>query len=192
MEGVHNPHDDFVNQQWVEIGTLHHQQQHHHYHQQAQHHAQNGGHPHHDFAAYGLVESPGFVPQDHQQQQFRMQQHQQQPVPIAPNYLGLPHWGQTMIPPQPSGVSSSHAQFIPSPAIAAPNQPTLGAPLSVAQSGHSTQSTSSPRRTLTDADRRRMCMFHEENPNVKQTEIGGMVMISSPFVHKGFVSDCFS
>jgi hypothetical protein len=30
-----------------------------------------------------------------------------------------------------------------------------------------------PRKTLTDNDRRRMCQYHEENPSVKQTEIGG-------------------
>lgn len=30
----------------------------------------------------------------------------------------------------------------------------------------------SGRRTLTDQDRRRMCQYHEENPTVKQTEIG--------------------
>lgn len=33
--------------------------------------------------------------------------------------------------------------------------------------------TPSPRKTLTDADRRRMCQYHEDNPTVKQTEIGG-------------------
>lgn len=33
--------------------------------------------------------------------------------------------------------------------------------------------TSTSRRTLTDSDRRRMCEYHSENPNVKQTEIGG-------------------
>ena len=32
---------------------------------------------------------------------------------------------------------------------------------------------SNARKTLTDSDRRRMCEYHEENPNVKQTEIGG-------------------
>lgn len=32
---------------------------------------------------------------------------------------------------------------------------------------------STPRRTLTDDDRRRMCEYHESHPNVKQTEIGG-------------------
>ena len=35
------------------------------------------------------------------------------------------------------------------------------------------QTGSTPRKTLTDADRRRMCMYHEENPTTKQTEIGG-------------------
>lgn len=32
---------------------------------------------------------------------------------------------------------------------------------------------STSRRTLTDNDRRRMCQYHEDNPTVKQTEIGG-------------------
>jgi hypothetical protein len=31
-----------------------------------------------------------------------------------------------------------------------------------------------PRRMLTDDDRRRMCEYHESHPGVKQTEIGGM------------------
>lgn len=30
-----------------------------------------------------------------------------------------------------------------------------------------------PRRTLTDADRRRMCLYKRDNPSKKQTEIGG-------------------
>ena len=33
-------------------------------------------------------------------------------------------------------------------------------------------STSTSRKTLSDTDRRRMCEYHNENPNVKQTEIG--------------------
>lgn len=37
--------------------------------------------------------------------------------------------------------------------------------------------TSTSRRTLTDSDRRRMCEYHSENPNVKQTEIGGEIGI---------------
>lgn len=42
-------------------------------------------------------------------------------------------------------------------------------PLSTHQPTHTTTS----RRTLTDHDRRRMCQYHEDNPAVKQTEIGG-------------------
>lgn len=34
----------------------------------------------------------------------------------------------------------------------------------------------SPRKTLTDQDRRRMCQYHEDNPSVKQTEIGGELL----------------
>ena len=32
---------------------------------------------------------------------------------------------------------------------------------------------STPRRTLTDDDRRQMCIYHEENKTAKQTDIGG-------------------
>ena len=32
---------------------------------------------------------------------------------------------------------------------------------------------STPRRTLTDEDRRQMCLYHEENKQAKQTDIGG-------------------
>ena len=39
--------------------------------------------------------------------------------------------------------------------------------------------TPSPRKTLTDSDRRRMCQYHEENPTVKQTEIGGEIRMSN-------------
>lgn len=34
-------------------------------------------------------------------------------------------------------------------------------------------SNPTPRRTLTDEDRRRMCLYHEENKTAKQTDIGG-------------------
>ena len=42
-----------------------------------------------------------------------------------------------------------------------------------------------PRRTLTDADRRSMCVYHEENPTLKQTEIGGEY---SQVLHKGYAN----
>ncbi|MCJ1389526.1 hypothetical protein MMC18_002383 [Xylographa bjoerkii] len=44
--------------------------------------------------------------------------------------------------------------------------------------------TASARRTLTDQDRRRMCIYHEENPTVKQTEIGAMFGVERSTVSK--------
>lgn len=44
--------------------------------------------------------------------------------------------------------------------------------------------TPSPRKTLTDNDRRRMCQYHEENPSVKQTEIGAMFGVERSTVSK--------
>ena len=160
MEGVHHQHEDFVNSQWVEIGNL---QQHG---QQSMHTSQQP----HDFGSYGFVESSGFVPSE---SQFRLQP---APVPIAPNYLGIPQWGQAMMPP-----TTSNPQFMAAPATAPPSISSVPS-LPAAVTTHTTQSTSSPRRTLTDADRRRMCLFHEENPNVKQTEIGGTSHKNAPFL----------
>ncbi|KAL9118945.1 MAG: hypothetical protein Q9187_004503, partial [Circinaria calcarea] len=42
----------------------------------------------------------------------------------------------------------------------------------------------SARRTLTDQDRRRMCQYHEDNPSVKQTEIGAMFGVERSTVSK--------
>jgi hypothetical protein len=173
MDGVQNPHDEYVNQhqQWVDLGNM--QQQHHH---APQHHPLSPHHqPHHqDYGAhYGYVESSGFAPPD---SSFRLQP---PPIPIAPNYMGLPpQWGQQTMPPQPQTViaaASSSQQYpsMPQPIAPAPPQQLAAAAAVTAAVSNPTQSTSSPRRTLTDADRRRMCIFHEENPNVKQTEIGG-------------------
>ena len=53
--------------------------------------------------------------------------------------------------------------------------PIPSAPISAPVSAPPTtgRTSSTPRKTLTDADRRRMCLYAEEHPNVKQTEIGG-------------------
>jgi hypothetical protein len=40
-----------------------------------------------------------------------------------------------------------------------------------------TTAGSTPRPTLTDDDRRRICEYHESHPLAKQTEIGGMSML---------------
>ncbi|KAI0997313.1 hypothetical protein K3495_g10873 [Podosphaera aphanis] len=42
----------------------------------------------------------------------------------------------------------------------------------------------SPRKTLTDNDRRLMCEYHEKNPNIKQTEIGALFGVERSTVSK--------
>ena len=84
------------------------------------------------------------------------QQQQQQPIynPPPPAVHAIPQPPQP--PPAPPPLQTS-------PASATPQ---LG-------SSHVGQATSTPRRTLTDSDRRKMCQYHEEHPTKKQTEIGG-------------------
>lgn len=38
----------------------------------------------------------------------------------------------------------------------------------------SSASSATPRKMLTDEDRRRMCLYHEDNKTAKQTDIGGV------------------
>ena len=95
----------------------------------------------------------------------------------AGGYLSLaPQWGGML--PTTTAASTS---YIPSPAIAPPPPPPPLPPAQAASAAitanqpPSTQASNpTPRRTLTDTDRRKMCLYHEENPNIKQTEIGGM------------------
>lgn len=41
---------------------------------------------------------------------------------------------------------------------------------------------STPRRTLTDEDRRQMCLYHQEHQNAKQTDIGGKIILAYDFL----------
>jgi len=97
---------------------------------------------------------------------------------------------QRIPPPQP--VHTSHQQLLPlimpgnvgwpsqltnpasypSPPVAIPASapPLIKGSLPKLSAVHANPS---PRKTLTDSDRRKMCQYHEENPTVKQTEIGG-------------------
>ncbi|KAI4187272.1 MAG: hypothetical protein LQ346_005522, partial [Caloplaca aetnensis] len=61
----------------------------------------------------------------------------------------------------PSTMTSNESAILAQVAPSAPPAPPI--PIPTPPSG---------RRTLTDQDRRRMCQYHEENPTVKQTEIG--------------------
>lgn len=103
------------------------------------------------------------------------------------------------MPPPPTTTHSGHHQLLP---LIMPSHPTwpsmltnpagyqappvaipsVAAPLKTAKlpSLH----TSTPRKTLTDADRRRMCQYHEDNPSIKQTEIGGKKALFVEFMKK--------
>lgn len=154
MESVqHQPPPDggeYINNQWVDLGSLH------QHHSAPGHHSQQSSQ---DFGLYGFVE-PSQLPPD---ASFRLQGGTSQ----SPYYAQVPQWSfpppehQAYIPnPNPSSMSVQTGRQVPPMAAHLPYPPTV--------------STSTPRRTLTDLDRRKMCLYHEENPTIKQTEIGGM------------------
>ncbi|KAL8879189.1 MAG: hypothetical protein Q9198_003154 [Flavoplaca austrocitrina] len=76
-----------------------------------------------------------------------------------------------VLTPRPILPLSTPVDNMPTP-LSAPAAPT---PIPIPQSG---------RRTLTDQDRRRMCQYHEENPSVKQTEIGSLFGVERSTVSK--------
>jgi len=80
------------------------------------------------------------------------------------------------MPQWPSMLNNQlHSTFPPMfPQPVQPIQPvTLGA-LQTPVSAVSIRPSPTPRKTLTDADRKRMCQYAEDNQNAKQTEIGGV------------------
>jgi hypothetical protein len=50
--------------------------------------------------------------------------------------------------------------------------PSLTGPLKTSKTLPAIQTTSQPRKTLTDQDRRDMCQYAEDHPTAKQTDIG--------------------
>lgn len=86
-----------------------------------------------------------------------------------------------IVPPQwPSMLTSqSQSSYSTTPTIPSASTTTpLSAVSSSSQSLQIRQTTTggnTPRRTLTDEDRRRMCQYAEDNPGVKQTDIGRML-----------------
>lgn len=79
------------------------------------------------------------------------------PLPIPSH--SWPSMLTTQSPFHESGVPPAHTQ---NPASARP--PVIR---------KTSTGGSTPRRTLTDEDRRQMCLYHEENKTAKQTDIGG-------------------
>lgn len=119
--------------------------------------------------------------------------HSESPFGRHPHMYGTSQQPQPVFPAQWPSAMVTHASMQapppphpppPQPSQHVPLQPPL-APMNAMPSGQGLpQLNTAPqqppqqqpiqRRTLTDQDRRRMCQYHEENPSVKQTEIGGM------------------
>jgi hypothetical protein len=102
-------------------------------------------------------------------------------MPMEPAYsmsIPQPYTSQQLLPlSMPSqwpSMLSTQPGFAPVPLAPMPPMQSMAAPPPPPHNTHYV-TTSTPRRTLTDADRRRMCLYHEENPTVKQTEIGGKI-----------------
>jgi hypothetical protein len=110
------------------------------------------------------------------------------PMPIEPLYgnVSMPPPQHTrltshhqlqplMVPPWPSQLTN-HPTY---PTSAYPHNSVTTTPITTPVSAPPTTGrhhSDRPRKTLTDADRRRMCKYAEENPSVKQTEIGGQFL----------------
>lgn len=93
------------------------------------------------------------------------------PQPLHP-LITVPQW--------PSQITNPSESSSPPPVVQLQHRPILplsktvpNIPKLTTQSPKEKPTLSSSRRTLTDSDRRKMCEYHNENPNVKQTEIGG-------------------
>lgn len=101
------------------------------------------------------------------------------PIMAVDGYgMSLPPPYTSMPLPMPShawpSMLTNHSPFhdglppIPAPISVSPSAPTP--PVRKSSTGGAT-----PRRTLTDEDRRQMCLYHEEHKTAKQTDIGGKI-----------------
>ncbi|KAJ9200281.1 hypothetical protein DTO164E3_2988 [Paecilomyces variotii] len=101
---------------------------------------------------------------------------------IPPSYASLP----LAMPSHPwPSMLTAHSSFhegglppAPAPAPISISPPAPTHPIRTTSTG------STPRRTLTDEDRRRMCLYHEENKNAKQTDIGALFGVERSTVSK--------
>ncbi|KAF2214943.1 hypothetical protein CERZMDRAFT_95319 [Cercospora zeae-maydis SCOH1-5] len=102
-----------------------------------------------------------------------MHHHQLQPL-----VTGMPQWPSMLNSQGPASYPPVYQQPVQ------PLQPLSAGPLLTPVSATSTRSTSTPRKTLTDLDRKRMCQYAEEHPNSKQTEIGAIFGVERSTVSK--------
>jgi len=157
MDHEHHAGNDngFGGEGWVDISHSYNSSQH-----QSPIYEHGGfGFPMQPIQNHGIPTEPSFNTQRVSQPPHSLPPHQQLLPLIMPSH---PTW--------PSMLTNPANYSAPPVAI-----PPASAPL---VKGSNTKlpaihTTPTPRKTLTDNDRRRMCQYHEENPTVKQTEIGG-------------------
>lgn len=105
--------------------------------------------------------------QPYTQQRMAMPQHPLPPSHHSAHQQLLP----LIMPSNPTWPSMlTNPASYPAPPVAIP---ASAPPLVKGNGSKSPGTTPAPRKTLTDNDRRRMCQYHDENPSIKQTEIGG-------------------
>lgn len=157
-----------------------------------QHHNQQENH---GYGQEGWVEISGYSSHHqspiHEYNGFGYMPSASQNVPVEPSF-------NRMAPP--SHHHPAHQQLLP---LIMPSHPTWPSMLTnpsnyqpppvalpPAQSLKTTKlpaiHTAAPtaRKTLSDADRKQICIFNQENPSVKQTEIGGKSSIHSSPVYR--------
>lgn len=94
------------------------------------------------------------------------------PLPIPSH--SWPSMLTTQSPFHESGIPPAHTQNSASTSSSSARPPAIR---------KTSTGGSTPRRTLTDEDRRQMCLYHEENKTAKQTDIGGMMTGPCEFKH---------
>lgn len=139
------------------------------------HHEPESEFPHSPWVEIGSFASPQHSPPMHEYSGFDYGSSQLMAVDsygmsVPPPYASMPL-------PMPShswpSMLTTHSPFVASglPASTTPTSVSPSAtmcPVRKTSTGGTT-----PRRTLTDDDRRQMCIYHEENKTAKQTDIGG-------------------
>ncbi|OJJ47652.1 hypothetical protein ASPZODRAFT_15103 [Penicilliopsis zonata CBS 506.65] len=100
---------------------------------------------------------------------------------IPPPYASLP----LAIPSHPwPSLLTTQPQYSEIAVAPVSMAPALSHTAPLPSSRKSSTSGSTPRRTLTDDDRRRMCLYHEENKTAKQTDIGALFGVERSTVSK--------
>lgn len=144
--------DDYGSDHWVEVSNT------------SGHHS-----PLNEYSTFGFV-TPLHIPLD------SVHEHSQEPSYsthrpyVWPSQLTSPSQGPPP-PPMPSGRPLAPATSV------SPGEPSKAATSASAPNPVPNPTNPNARKTLTDHDRRRMCQYHEDNPNVKQTEIGGTLLL---------------